>query len=116
MAKGKYKHVKELVSSTKFEKSFEKQRMSVQVNLGSGIGFRRTHNVTEETNTFELIDNGSEIPLYEGEYKKEIGKHLDLKSHNFFMFQNKLINMTKNHLPQLFEELSGSTEFIEEFE
>ena len=99
-----------------FEKSFEKQRMSVQVNLGSGIGFRRTHNIIEETNTFELVDNGRELSLFEDEYKKEIEKHLGLKSHNFFMFQNRLIKMTKNHLPQLFEELSGSAEFVEEFD
>ena len=32
------------------------------------------------------------------------------------MYQNKLISMTKNHLPELFEDLSGSADFAKEYE
>lgn len=32
------------------------------------------------------------------------------------MYQNKLISMTKNHLPELFEDLSGSAAFAGKYE
>ena len=32
------------------------------------------------------------------------------------MYQHKLISMTKNHLPELFEDLSGSAAFAEDYE
>ena len=32
------------------------------------------------------------------------------------MYQNKLISMTKNHLPELFEDLSGSASFVKDYE
>ena len=31
------------------------------------------------------------------------------------MYQHKLISMTKNHLPELFEDLSGSAAFAKEY-
>ena len=90
--------------------------MYVQVNLASGISFRRSYLIQSEENTFEFISDGNVLPQLESEYKEKIRQHLDLKNSNFFMYQNKLINMTKNHLPELFEDLSGSAEFAEEYE
>ena len=50
MPKGRYKHVRELISNSsgQFGGYFNKDVMSVQVNLANGVTFKRSYIIAEE--------------------------------------------------------------------
>ena len=121
LARGKHAHVRDLVyqqnpnGGEPAPQNYGEEQMFVQLNLKDGISLRRSYLVKEQISEYTIIENGRERPCILEEYKSGIEK-LNLSIGDFCFYQDKLLTFTKQNLASVFETLSGSAQFREQFD
>ena len=90
--------------------------MFVKLNFEGGTSLKRTYNVFDQVTEQSVIAQGGlETPVTLDEYKEKI-QELKLNIGEFCLYQDRLLDYTKQNLNQIFEKLSGSQSFKEEYE
>ena len=90
--------------------------MYVKLNFESGLSLKRTYTIQEQITEQSVIEaDGLEVPLTIQEYKARI-KDLKLDIGEFCFYQDRILAYTCQNLNEIFEKLSGSLEFKENYE
>ena len=90
--------------------------MFVRLNLEGNISLKRTFSVADQVSEQSVIDaTGMETPLIMSEYKERISS-LNLDIAEFCFYQDKLVAYTQQNLNEIFEKMSGSISFKEEYD
>ena len=93
--------------------------MFVQLNFTNKISLRRSYLVEDQICEYTFTDDSmgaDSLPLTQQEFKDKLS-HLHLNLNEFFcLYQDNLLSFTRQNLSQLFEKLSGSLSFKEQYD
>ena len=89
--------------------------MFVRLNFDSGLSLRRSYAVRDQVCEYTVIEGSVESPLTSEEYK-ERAREIGLNIGEFCVYQDRLLSFTKMNLNEIFERLSGSDDFKDEYD